>query len=102
MRALIRYWRSKEIICKNYVNNFWVAHPYQKVLLYIRDSVILEDLKTCRFVIAEKDYLDSAQNMKYYGIVLDTVTKMVTVPNTKINDVICCLQNILVKKHLTA
>lgn len=71
-------------------------------LIQLRNSIILPDLRNSGFVLAEKGHLDPTQQPKFYGMILNTVTGIVSAPESKINTTIQALKNLLSEKRITA
>lgn len=102
MRSIIGHWRSRGITCRNHVDDIWVMHPYYENLMQIRDLIILPDLRNCGFVLAEKGHLNPTQQLKFYRMILDTTSGIVSAPEPKINSMLQALKSLLIQEKITA
>ncbi|RIB10938.1 hypothetical protein C2G38_2004892 [Gigaspora rosea] len=100
MRAIMGYWRSLDLFCGNYLDDFGLAHPSLDTLIKMRDEVMKVDLERYGLVQEpEKGQWTASQRVKFFGLVIDTVKAQVIVPEEKITKTGKLLQALAKRKE---
>lgn len=103
MRAIVGHWRSLGLFCGNYLDDFWLAHPSEDILIKIRGKIVAIDLEKCGLVREpSKGQWIPAQRVKFFGLIVDTVKAQIIVPEEKIIETKKLMLNLVEKKRISA